>query len=333
MTFKELQSKLSIDLVESEWRQAKGGGWIQNSAKVECEDNIKGDSIIMDKARIFGNARVYGKAWVSGNALVYGNAQVTGDAWVSGDAQVLGNAFVAGNALVSGYAQVSDALVTEDAQVAGNAQVSGDARVYGNAQVTGDARVYGDAHVSGDAMVYGDAHVSGDAMVYGNAQVSGDASIKGSPIVTGPVGFTPPFEISDGRDQTSTAKEEIKPTPKIDRESVKVLQECIELQLRKSNDYQNGHSVIKQADYYPHGVITLLDIIHAKKLRMDSVIAAMNSDPAYKPNFESIADSAMDMCNYCSFIVAYCRGKMDGQLADRDFLNRPIVAEPSLGTR
>ena len=91
--------------------------------------------------------------------------------------------------------------------------------------------------------------------------------------------------------------------------------------------------MIKQADYYPHGVITLLDIIHAKKLRMDSVIAAMNSDPAYKPNFESIADSAMDMCNYCSFIVAYCRGKMDGQLADRDFLNRPIVAEPSLGTR
>src|SRR5665213_2418504 len=34
-------------------------------------------------------------------------------------------------------------------------------------------------------------------------------------------------------------------------ESVKVLQECIDLQLKKSRDYQNPASTIKQADYYP----------------------------------------------------------------------------------
>jgi len=31
-----------------------------------------------------------------------------------------------------------------------------------------------------------------------------------------------------------------------------------------------------------------------------------------------------DMINYCSFIVSYCRGTMDGQSPDRDFLNREI---------
>lgn len=109
----------------------------------------------------------------------------------------------------------------------------------------------------------------------------------------------------------------------IQRESVTVLRECIELQLTKSRDYQNPNSKIMQADYYPNGVITLLDIIHAKKLRMDSVVAAMQNDVSYKPNFESIEDSAKDMINYCSFIVSYCRGKMEGQNPDHDFLNRP----------
>ena len=110
-----------------------------------------------------------------------------------------------------------------------------------------------------------------------------------------------------------------------ERESIKALRECIELQTRKSRDYQNPNSRIKQADYYPNGVITLLDIIHAKKLRMDSVVAAMQNDPEYKPNFESLEDSAKDMINYCSFVVSYCRGKMDGQNPDRDFINRPIT--------
>lgn len=106
-------------------------------------------------------------------------------------------------------------------------------------------------------------------------------------------------------------------------EAMRVLEECQEIMIKKANDYQNPNSRIKQADYYPNGVITLLDIIHAKKLRMDSVVAAMQNDPDYKPNFESIEDSAKDMCNYLSFVVSYCRGKMEGQSEDRDIFNRP----------
>jgi hypothetical protein len=107
-----------------------------------------------------------------------------------------------------------------------------------------------------------------------------------------------------------------------DKESVKVLKECMDLQIKKSNDYQNPNSTIRQADYYPNGCQSILDTIQAKVLRMRSVMEAMNNDPKYKPNFESLEDSAKDLINYASFYVAFMRGKMDGQHPDRDFLNR-----------
>ena len=117
-----------------------------------------------------------------------------------------------------------------------------------------------------------------------------------------------------------------------ERESIRVLQECAEVQLKKSKDYQNDASRIRQADYYPRGVATITDLIYAKTLRMQSVIEAMEKDPTYKPNFESIEDSAMDLINYASFVVSYCRGKMDGQDPNRDFLNRPIkISGPCIG--
>ncbi len=93
----------------------------------------------------------------------------------------------------------------------------------------------------------------------------------------------------------------------MDKESLKVLKECAELQIKKSNDYQNENSRIKQADYYPRGVLTILDI-----------------DPNYKQNFESIEDSAKDLINYSSFIAAYCRNGIEGQDGTKDFLNRDI---------
>ena len=109
-----------------------------------------------------------------------------------------------------------------------------------------------------------------------------------------------------------------------ERYSVNVLRECIDLQNKKANDYQNPNSTIKQADYYPSGCLTILEIIQAKVLRMRSVMEAMQNDQNYKPNFESLEDSAKDLINYASFYVAYSRGKVDGQEADRDFLNRKL---------
>ena len=108
------------------------------------------------------------------------------------------------------------------------------------------------------------------------------------------------------------------------KESLKVLQHAAEIQTRKSNDYQNPNSRIKQSDYYPRGCASILDVMNGKILRIQSVMEAMENDPNYVPNFESMEDSAVDLINYASFFVAYMRGKIEGQSEDRDFLNRKI---------
>jgi hypothetical protein len=92
-------------------------------------------------------------------------------------------------------------------------------------------------------------------------------------------------------------------------ESVKVLQECADLQLKKSIDYQNPNSKVKQAMHYRHGVDTIYDIMHGKMLRIQSLLEAKTDNP----NFESLEDSFKDLINYGSFAVSYLRGKMDGQ--------------------
>ena len=109
-------------------------------------------------------------------------------------------------------------------------------------------------------------------------------------------------------------------TKRMDKESIKIINEAIALQLRKSDDYQNKESWIKQADYYPRGVLTILDIVYAKVLRMYSVVEAMEKDPNYEQNFESIED-------YASFIGAYTRGGVEGQKPNKDFLNREKANE------
>lgn len=113
------------------------------------------------------------------------------------------------------------------------------------------------------------------------------------------------------------------------RESIKVLQECAEIQDKKSRDYQNPNSRIRQADYYPRGILSIMELINTKTIRLWSVLEAMENDPNYEPNFESIEDSLKDLINYSSFAVAYSRGKIDGQTEDQDFLNRKIELKPS----
>ena len=109
---------------------------------------------------------------------------------------------------------------------------------------------------------------------------------------------------------------------KIDRkESVNVLKECIDLQLKKSQDYQSDTSDISQAMHYRRGVDTIHDIIIGKIMRATSLI-----ESGKEPNFESLEDTYKDMINYASFAVSYMRGKMDGQNPDHDMFNKPIVS-------
>ena len=125
-----------------------------------------------------------------------------------------------------------------------------------------------------------------------------------------------------------------------ERYSVQVLRDCIELQNKKGSDYQNKVSTVKQADYYRLGVDTIYDIMHAKMLRMKSLLETARATNDAAPNFESLADSAKDLINYASFFAAYAEGKVDGQDPKLDMFNRPkkpsfniediaIVATPS----
>ena len=109
---------------------------------------------------------------------------------------------------------------------------------------------------------------------------------------------------------------------KYSRKSANILLEAAELQERKGQDYQNPLSRVRQADHYPRGVYTILDTINGKMLRMYSVLETM--EQGGKINFESVEDSAIDMINYASFLVAYMRGQIDGQTPDKDIFNRRI---------
>tara|TARA_B100000579_G_scaffold114401_1_gene91606 strand:+ start:674 stop:1030 length:357 start_codon:yes stop_codon:yes gene_type:complete len=105
------------------------------------------------------------------------------------------------------------------------------------------------------------------------------------------------------------------------KESVRVLNECIEVQLRKSQDYQNPDSNVLQAMHYRRGVDTIHDAIQGKLYRAQSLL---ESGRTGAPNFESLEDTYMDLINYASFAVSYMRGKMEGQVEGRDMFNRRI---------
>jgi hypothetical protein len=112
------------------------------------------------------------------------------------------------------------------------------------------------------------------------------------------------------------------------RESVKVLQECAELQTRKSQDYQNEQSNIVQAMHYRRGVDTIHDMIWQKLIRAQSLLESGRAD---QPHFESLEDTYKDLINYSSFAVSYIRGKMEGQDPTRDMFNRSTDVQTTIG--
>ncbi len=109
------------------------------------------------------------------------------------------------------------------------------------------------------------------------------------------------------------------------KESVKVLNECIDLQLKKSQDYQNPNSNVQQAMHYRRGIDTIHDTIQGKVYRAQSLLEAAAHDD---PNFESLEDTYKDIINYCSFAVSWLRYKMEGQNTFRDIFNQRIKPTP-----
>ncbi len=113
----------------------------------------------------------------------------------------------------------------------------------------------------------------------------------------------------------------------VDKESVRVLRECIDLQSKKASDYQNPTSSVRQAMHYRRGVGTIYDMIWQKALRARSILEAYENDVNYEIKNESLEDTFKDIINYASFAVAYMRRRMEGQdqYAALDILNRPLI--------
>ena len=107
--------------------------------------------------------------------------------------------------------------------------------------------------------------------------------------------------------------------PATERESVKVLKECIDLQIRKSEDYQNPNSNVTQAMHYRRGVDSIHDIMQGKLYRAQSLLESNRTGTA---NFESLEDSYKDLINYASFAVAWLRNGVPGQDTNRDMFNK-----------
>jgi hypothetical protein len=103
------------------------------------------------------------------------------------------------------------------------------------------------------------------------------------------------------------------------RESVKVLHECIDLQLKKSQDYQNPNSNVTQAMHYRRGIDSIHDIMQGKLYRAQSLLESGQS-----ANFESLEDTYKDLINYASFAVAWLRGGIPGQDTTRDIFNKKV---------
>jgi len=110
-----------------------------------------------------------------------------------------------------------------------------------------------------------------------------------------------------------------------EKESIMVLRECIELQFKKSQDYNNPNSNVVQAMHYRRGIDTIHDMISQKLLRAQSLLEANTNTP----NFESLEDTYKDLINYASFAISYLRGKMEGQDSTRDMFNRKIENDSS----
>ena len=116
-----------------------------------------------------------------------------------------------------------------------------------------------------------------------------------------------------------------------EKASVRVLRECIDLQLAKSKDYQNDASTVVQADYYPRGVDSIYDMLNTKMLRIRSLLDTARANAAAEPKFESLRDTAKDLINYASFFAAWLDKGIEGQekLGHVDMFNRPGPMPPA----
>jgi|GEM_PF-1750365 len=117
MTFEELEEKVfdmqgrGIKEVDFH-RHSNGGGWVENTARVEESVYVGPNACVLGYAQVLENASLDGQACVLDDAEVFGNAKVLDNTIVYESARIFGNAEVSklssigGNAKIFGYAKI-----------------------------------------------------------------------------------------------------------------------------------------------------------------------------------------------------------------------------------
>tara|TARA_B100001113_G_C20611487_1_gene406340 strand:+ start:171 stop:509 length:339 start_codon:yes stop_codon:yes gene_type:complete len=81
-------------------------------------------------------------------------------------------------------------------------------------------------------------------------------------------------------------------------EATKVLEECVDLMVRKGKDYQGGS--VCDDDYYPHGWKSFDTMLTTKVLRFRSVMEQQGN-----VNYDSAEDCLRDLINYAARCVVW----------------------------
>jgi len=102
-------------------RHQNGGGWVQDTARVEPSAYVGAEALVFDFARVLENARVsdwarvYGQACLRDAAHVCGHAQIHDCALVCHAARVYGRAEISGRAVIAGTACVCSSVIISGA--------------------------------------------------------------------------------------------------------------------------------------------------------------------------------------------------------------------------
>ena len=86
--------------------------------------------------------------------------------------------------------------------------------------------------------------------------------------------------------------------------AVDIMQQAIELKLKKSKDYQGSQFTEEQ--YFPFGHLSFIHMLHTKMLRIRSV-----AEQEGQQNFESLTDSLIDMINYSAMYAAWVENQSE----------------------
>jgi hypothetical protein len=128
-----------------------GGGFVQDSAKVEPTAYVGPDAMVLGRAQVLGHARIEDFAIVRDEAIVRDHARLSGHALVRDRAQVSGRAKVRDWATVTGQWKVF-----ENGRVLERANLWDRGELCGNATIKGAASDFAGAKVKGYAIKDGD---------------------------------------------------------------------------------------------------------------------------------------------------------------------------------